>query len=1065
MQTSSAELLTLIKQGLAINAKPQLIAEWNQNRYAGIEEVDNVAPEYEDGYDVEYYPIDSIADPLRPSKRGIAKARAGIEGVISSVSDIPTDIRYYTSSVDDVYNYWSSPVASTDMTTFYGFTIETSPYILYTNECWSNKLYACFETSAASPANYYFDITTDGTTWEEVAVDIAPNSNGQVAIYRQADNSWSTTVYRDNPIQLKGVRLRIVSIDTLGAYLELIELSARLERDLTSTLMSSSSDFTMSETSFVTPLGNASSNTASIVLSNVDGTYNNTNADSMFYGIIDKNVKFTYTIGFDTTPAGGSGYEYITEYTMFSDSWKGQGEETSTVDLKDASKFLQEIKPPKILFEQMTIGRIVWQLCDLVGFNDYNYDKTDDDASTLIPYFWTDGEKTLWEIFSSIAATTQSAIYFDEFGILQILTRDKAYDLSAATAWQLNGLVDGSTKADIIDLTQSADYESNNVTIKYTKTAISDDNGRTPVMDIAWQPEDDVVLRSSQLRETMTNTQTFVRMTASEAAVWPYTGIIEIEGEIMSYATKGYWYYNLSNVHTFAEITSADEKKNIDENLSSPTLAFKNAFSGYFGGVVRGLWNTNAVYHYNDADGYTKQISRIGASPKAWSGGFVWLSDQSILSLRSTDSFLPYDFNIAKRGLSGGGLYWYYGTRLRFRDSGYKHGASGVCFNLGTNNRGYYLELVRTDRLTVLGGRKKQNEINFYVRDSSGGMHRFGPDGGKGAAFAVSKNTWYDIDISIRMQNGSFDESDSTGHVIQVSVNGTSKMTFTIPEASTLPFTGTFGLFNRGNSQADFEYLYSNGTTEDLHIDTNNFFDRIRGGIVSGQPDRDWIWGWIWLYRLFKKASQPILARFQKRFFDEFGPICHEVREFDVTYDKYPAVHSNIYFSNNSQIVCPEYKSDPFGAQFILANASRNNAVVNGEDTLTYGTDNPITQKLMIYGRTVNKADETTVVVKDDDAIRRRGSVETEIQPEWLQTEDSATALGDWIVLHWAAGNDEVDAEIFGNPLIQLSDIVSVNYPQKDFSASTHKYFVVKIGRSFDEGYESTKLTLRRVKQ
>lgn len=315
------------------------------------------------------------------------------------------------------------------------------------------------------------------------------------------------------------------------------------------------------------------------------------------------------------------------------------------------------------------------------------------------------------------------------------------------------------------------------------------------------------------------------------------------------------------------------------------------------------------------------------------------------------------------------------------------------------------------------------------------------------------------------MENGiSGNPGAAVGHVIQVSVNGTSKMTFTIPVGEKEALTGRYGLFVRGDTHADFEYLYGNGTTEDLHIDTNSFFDRIRGGIVSGQTDREWIYKWTQSNRMVKKRMARVATRYAQRFFDDFGPICHEVREFDVKFDKYPSIHSNLYFSNDTQIVCPEYKSDPFGAQFILANANRNNAIVNGEDTLTFGSDNPVEQKLMIYGRTVTKDDEKTIVSKDDDAIRRRGSVETEIQPEWIQTESGAQALADWITHHWANGCDEVEAEIFGNPLLQLGDIVSVNYPQKDFDPVTHRYFIVSIGRSFDAGYETTKLTLRRVK-
>jgi hypothetical protein len=1062
MQTTTFEVNKLIKEGFAVTAKPLLIAEWNQNRYAGIQKVDNTPTEYDEGNDPEYYPIESIAEPLRPSKKGIVKARAGIEGIVTEYTDRPGGIRYYVGDVDDVYKYWSSPVKSTTISGQNGFSVTCQPYIIYNTSAWTNKLHLLFESSAAYPVDYKIDITTDGTTWTQVASAVALNSDGRVTLYRQANGTWATTVYRDNPMQIKGIRIRVITLSALGRFLELIEMSARLEVDLTNTLMTSTSNFNMSQESFITPLGNASSNTASVELSNIDGRYDNTNEDSIYYGLIDKNVKFTYSMGFDTRPVGGVGFDYVREFTMYSDGWNGQGEESASVTLKDASKFLQEIKPPKMFFENMTLGRIVWQLCDIIGFTDYVYDKVDDDKATIVPYFWTDGEKTLWEIFSSLATTTQSAIYFDEFGQLQILTRDTAYNIGKPVTWQLNGIKDGTQQPDIVDITQTYDYEANNVTVRYNKTSISDENGRTPVMDIAWQPEGDVVLRSSQLRESMNSTQDFVRMTGSEASVWPYQGIIDIEGELVQYATKGYWYYNKSGVNTFKALKSADEKKQVDEELSHPDLAFKNAFSGWLGGVERGLWNTNPATHLDDAAGYTSRI-RSSTAYKTWAGGFVHVKDQSLVSMRTNKTFGSGTCYVASRGVENDRAIWYVGTRLRFKDSGYTAGMAGIAFNLGDHDRGYYLEIARTDRMP--GGRKYQNEINFYARRSNGKFERFGPNGGKGVAMAISPNTWYDIDIAIRMENGIYgDPGALVGHVIEIAINGISQMTFTIPVTKKEAMSGRFGMFVRGDTMADFEYLYGNGTTENLHIDTTNFFDKIRGGIVSSQADTEWTYKWRFVSRIIKKKRRIIHERYTQRFFDDFGPICHELRQFDVVFDKFPVVHSNLYFSNDSQIICPEYTADPFGAKFILMNAYRSNAIVNGEDTLTYGPDNSVEQKLMIYGRTVNKADEQTIITKNDDAIRRRGSVETEVQSEWIETEAAAQALSDWIVDHWAEGCDEVEAEIFGNPLIQLSDVVSVNYPQKNFDPVHHRYFVIGIVREFNAGYSTVKLTLRRNK-
>jgi len=167
--------------------------------------------------------------------------------------------------------------------------------------------------------------------------------------------------------------------------------------------------------------------------------------------------------------------------------------------------------------------------------------------------------------------------------------------------------------------------------------------------------------------------------------------------------------------------------------------------------------------------------------------------------------------------------------------------------------------------------------------------------------------------------------------------------------------------------------------------------------------------------------------------------------------------------SNDSQVIEDEYVHNPFGAHFIIANASRVNSVVNGEDTLTYGSDNPIDQKIMITGRTIQQAEATDYVVQDDLAIRARGEIAIEFSSGWIQSESAAKALGDWIVENWATPADEVDVEIFGNPLLQLGDIVAVNYPPRDMVESTHKYFVVSVDNGWDNGLATT-MTLRRAR-
>jgi hypothetical protein len=237
----------------------------------------------------------------------------------------------------------------------------------------------------------------------------------------------------------------------------------------------------------------------------------------------------------------------------------------------------------------------------------------------------------------------------------------------------------------------------------------------------------------------------------------------------------------------------------------------------------------------------------------------------------------------------------------------------------------------------------------------------------------------------------------------------------------------------------------------------------IQGGYFSNQYYRDFVTRTRVVQKRRGKKTVKQEQWYDQRYFDEFGQQVHEYRPYDVDFEKSPVLYSSLYLSNQSQVVVDEYVHNPFGAHFIIANASRINSVVNGEDTLTYGADNPVDQKIMITGRTIQQAEPTDYEVKNEQAIRARGEISLEFSSEWIQTEAAAKALGDWIVNNWSEPCDEVEMQVFGNPLIQIGDVVAVNYPPKSMTAATHKYFVIGADQSWDNGLATT-LTLRRAR-
>lgn len=1070
MKSASAGIINNVQQATAVYSATQVIAEWEMNRYATITSVKNGAGTTQE-FNADLFPIDSIALPNRP-KRGVLKGRVsegarttgiGADGYITSpYTDVSVGNRYVVASSEAKYKYWTSPSQSAGGT--YASTPSAisncQPTILYTNSIWTNKIVVGLENSYASPSSWTIDISTDGTNWTTVSTNPTPDSIGRVTLYRQANGTWSTTTYREAPVQIKGIRLTVTQMNKSKVYFNLIQLSPRLESDLSTYVEQWDVDNNLSDHSFVTPLGTVAANTGKIDLSNIDARFTNDNPSSMYYGLLDKGVEFRIDVGISTDSYAtvSKSYEWVRMATMVSDAWEGQDRENTSVSLIDYSVVLQSVKPSPAYYQQMTAAEIVWRLLDSIGFSRYTYEKIDNDPATQVPHFWTDGEKTMWDILSEFAQPMQMAFYFDEYGFLQIKTRNTAYNLTKTSVWQLDAVTNGAKLADVVELNKTYDYEANTVNIGYKKTEVSEFNNGSPAMEIVWEPEDTTVLRASSLFASMTSTNPSFKIDPKVVASWPFTGVVQIEGEFIRYTAKAYVYY-LANGTTAAKyITSEDEKKELDR--LNPTLSFKNYYSGYLwcGVTNRGIWNTVAKAHNVDASGYTKKYRTGSGTLTTWEGGWSQQPGKSTVKMQTNSTFKSNTWYVASRGNTGDTRPYYWGTRMKFNSS-VSGGAAGIAFCLGTNDSGYFLELFKTKMLTDNPTYLNTTfEVCLYVRQTDGSIKRFGSTDRRGVRHLIASEVWYDIDV--------FMATNASSRVITVMINGVRVFGVTIPSAE-YPSggdTGRFGLFTRSYASATFEYLYASTSAEVTLADDATYFDRISGGYQSNQAIDEF----GYRIRDTNKFSSPfgdttVVDRYNKFFMDEFGPVVHEVREFDVKFSKVPVQHSRLYFSNETQVLCPEYNSDPFGAKFILANRYRTNAVVSGEDSITFGADNTVNQRALIYGRPVIQEEEQTVTITDSNGIRRRGEVAIDINSDWIQSEAAANAIGEWIKLHWAGGADEVTVESFGNPFLQIGDVVSINDPLKNMSPSTHKYFVVEISNSYSDGLETT-LTLRRAK-
>jgi hypothetical protein len=1091
MKTAGVTLTNALAQSHSVKALPKLVAEWNLNRYYPVV-ADNTPSEDSDGFDLEMFPIESIYLPNRPNK-GINKARVN-EAKIYAGYTKPRQARFYVSDYDDTYKYWTSPLPSNPST---GALTNCAPYIVYGTKnattgvvtyqnVSANKIVVVFENSWATPNAFTIEARISGV-WTSVftqanITDTNWEKTGRLALYYNGttwrqNNPAAPTALRTN---FTGVRVTVTSlkggvqedgsntkyttsaapttlVSTTGknAHCNVIEISARREFDLSADLITVDDSFEIAESSNLYPIGTITSNIGNVSLWNGDNTYSNDNPNSPFAGLLEPNVEFRLQYIYEI---GGVKQTPVDQFTMYTSGWASQKSETASIELTDYSKFFQSIFPRPAMWENLTVPEIISRVCDSIGFVNYDIPEHSSAASFRIPVFWITGEETVWELFDELAKASQTAIYFDALGVLRCKTREAAYDDTKTSDYSLRAVASGNNLANIVSADQTTNYEANKVKVTYQTTRWSDYNNGQPAMQKVWEPEGIVALRSCPLYRPMGTTDTYIYLTPAEGKIWPYVGKVNIDGEVIAYEGKEFVYYTYSGTtatRKVAIVKSFEEQQKLND-LTPLEYQYRNALTGALkiavvdGVKQRGLWNSGIRAHPIDAAGYS--VRRLINGVQQWTRvGFAQLPTLSRLQLLTNLGYTKEaDILMASVGSPVDSGFWFYGTKVRFaKTANMIHQTAGIHFhNDGTmQENNYMVELSPSSRMTA-DVRKSRNELMLYTRHN-----------GKSktlatAVVAVTEGPDYEIDVSIKAN------AVTTAHDIKVWVNGKLMISKSVLGADRVATGGRFGVHARGRTHAQFQYLYALRRAEEVDPpDDFSFLDKKTGGFVGNKWEREWVYTTATKTRIVKKKSSKVLYKNNEKYFDEFGPYVHEIREFDVKFDPSPVLHSRPYSTNDWTAAVLEYQGNPFGAKFIMANVGRITSIVNGEDSLTF-PGSSVEQILTVFGRALVIDEAKSKDFKHDLQVQRRGEIEAELTSPWIQSEAMADALGKWILKNMAYGNDEMEVEIFGNPLIEVTDVVDVTYPARDLTGQ--KYFVTAVKNTFDAGITTT-LTLRRV--
>lgn len=224
------------------------------------------------------------------------------------------------------------------------------------------------------------------------------------------------------------------------ARMQIIEISPRLEIDLTDFVEDLGIDKSLDSKNNSLPISSTNSNSAKISLSGVPATSGgaivpifssqSSSTSTVLSNMLRKGIKFYVGFnldGYSISPSTNSyGLNtYIPGGVFYSDSWDESDIENISIQCFDVSKYLQSTPSPDYVVKQKGVFNIITNLFDMAGFTDYDYDSLynvlNNKALTvdLFYYFNNSKDTTLIDAINKILLPYQIAAYVDEYSVMK----------------------------------------------------------------------------------------------------------------------------------------------------------------------------------------------------------------------------------------------------------------------------------------------------------------------------------------------------------------------------------------------------------------------------------------------------------------------------------------------------------------------------------------------------------------------------------------------------------------------------------------------------------------------
>jgi hypothetical protein len=772
---------------------------------------------------------------------------------------------------------------------------------------------------------------------------------------------------------------------------------------------------------------------------------------------------------------GDSGtLQRVPQGSFYVNSWALSEFGEAAIDATDAAKILQDTLCPQILVQDAPITSIIKRVLDSVGFSTYKINvkevngKVEDNSIPSLTYWWSDGDKTVWDILQELCRDIQMNAFVNESGVLNFYSRDFIYDKNQQPVWTFTSEnINVGAALDYAPNIQSLStrelFSANQVRVRYsTAFQAVDSQSSSPL----WK-SDTSFLGAGALASTIDDSSTdfelqpsVVNSERTDRILDQFNGYVLINGEIIEYDGIYYQYVPVSGTTPVETLIKSQSDIWKVSALAKP--GYKNFQpTNKYKIKTREALSTSKAVHEPAPDSYINptpnqypnKFNKYGitlatpdiAKEKAGSGNYFIPTGSTskgvrkgFLAISNTDKDKKsFDVAIKKfDSINSSSPYNSFGTRMFFEsqlDTPEQVGGIGFCLS-ADGKSGYYL-LVRTTAYAQLQKDimivKVQGNRLKVLKDSQQVSTR--------TKSGILSGLSYNIDILLKPSDpgpeGTFKNTITVfinGFKIEAVDSGEDGPSIYYPP---LAITKNVGV-HCGQGVAYFEYLYAKTITEEIYNKNSKALIYEYNGVYSDDTI-SMLYGDI-IYRDGNTVSDNSGALF------EFGTTAREIKKTKISYEDRPAIPITFRTSLNKYVTILDQKLQPFGAEsYVLNNTSTTVALDDSNSTSFYVLGNSIQRSGAIDYDTDQSTDSSNKESVIFDSV-------------WIQKESDAKSLAEWIKSNALNKGRFVDMTVFGNPIISAGDIVQINYPILGITTSSNKYIVTKCTIEYREGLTTT---------